>query len=350
MRQPKGFRPFTENMGQTLLLPHTAWSFTLQPQRLHFQSLEGGVEEEITLHWPGGVRHLMAFQELDRGGITCFIDKRWRYRLLPHEGGMRLTLLRSPPEGISVGFSGKKQTLHRGEGVDIPWGKRIIDPQVKTMIHCGVHKALCWERLVRRNSLAEILPLWHHLGRGYPSLALSNLGNGELVEGLKAAIVERNRLKTEPLLLDLFAVAFSQGGAPTFHDPHQRGLTPPLTSPPSALPLLGSLSSLLLSLFLRMEGERLQLFPCLPPSLHCGNITGYSAWGGGLLIALRWVKRRPFQLTLSPARSGSIAIDLPKGLTSFRVRDGRGDSGHRYRGGDPLTLIAGKTYQIDRFI
>jgi hypothetical protein len=66
-------------------------------------------------------------------------------------------------------------------------------------------------------------------------------------------------------------------------------------------------------------------------------------------IDLEWSKKQVRQVILRATTSGEVILDLPTEIAHFRLRTNRREKGKKRGAKEPLLLVAGSTYFLDRF-
>ena len=273
----KRFKPFSHTPGVKLLLPGTDQLFQVFPAKIVADG------KEIPLDIKGPVKNFTVEQDLERGQIRIF----------------------------GQALSGYYEKIFKAPAYEKP----------KERLSLGVHKALDWDLVKRRHSMAEILPIWHFLGQVTPEKPSHREGT--------AALLDRS-------LEHLFLAGFEGILSPRLIDTDEQGfdLKQPEDSDP--LVLLTEGARIIRNLFLQEREDVFHILPSLPKEFHCGRLTTPS-------IDMEWSKHKLRKLIVRTSKQ----LLLPKEIKRFRLKRNHKDKGEWILRDEQLPLGARLT--LDRF-
>jgi len=323
------YRPFSHRPGVVCIVPGTDVSIQVFPALIKIG------EAEIALNVKGPVKDFTLVQDLEKGYVTVFgktASGYMRYKILCTPDGLVLRTEKVPEEPFVLGDA----TL-----VKCNFSNYL--PQERLSL--GMHKALDWDLVSRRQDLREILPVWHRLGLMTPP------GNEEegasLLDECRKVILDREKEKKFPAIEALFLTGFSGILNPRSSDEEHQGFAlPPVNGSP--ITLLSSFAKLIRSMFLRYEGNELEILPALPPEIVSGRLCSLTLPGVGNLD-LEWSKREVRRLIFKPLESVKLAFRFPKNVGRMRVRLNDKEKGVNLKSGISLDFEGGRRYFFDRF-
>lgn len=350
------FRPFSHEVGTSLLLPKSSWKVTAYPAKLALENLISiGAEEKIEIYplIEGPISAFTVMQDLERGWVRVFGKGKngfFSYRLVAAASEIILFVERCGSEGLLFNYDGEVKTLKRKEELIIPTLTPSFHQNPKEKVHFGCSKKQDWTLVKRRLNLDEILPIWFQLGKHVPNHPLLNVGTARLLKHCQTLAEEKNREKIGTSFIELFKSGFEGILCPRLIDTDFQGITIPDEIPKeaSALLLLGEGARLIRKLFVEQKENHLQILPCLPKELHAGRFIDIDC-GENLSIDLEWSKKLIRRMTLRPKEDQKVHLTFQKPVTSFRLRLGRRGRGKEIPVGQPLELKKDTFYILDRF-
>lgn len=329
-------RPFSHKMGSIFLLPNSHFKVEIFPTLLRFTNLETRMDPvEIRLFLRGPVHAFTATLDLERGSIRVFgmaLDGYVRYRLSYKASALMLFCEKTPSvlqlqHGLTSVQLKPKQTL------TIPMPFCLKEPQgLQERFHFGVHKAQDWELMKRRFDAQEIFPFWLALAQWVPSIPYQDYDQGmfALINKCQDAIETKQKMRVINHFKNVFLAAFEGIFVPRLFDSDHQGIVDHLedkTLPITAL-LLQS-AKLLRTLFFVEQENLLSLLPCVPPELHCGRVIQLQTTKLDR-IDMEWSKKRLRRVFIMQTGTVSpITCQLPKEISSCRLRVHRKDKGQK---------------------
>jgi len=280
-------RPYSHMSGATALIPGTLWVVRATPTRLRIEDLAGNLHHEMPLEIAiGPKRGFTVQQDLEKQLVFVFGQA---------EKGFYRLQIRALPEGIE---------LKRGDQV---WIVPLAGPRgvkARERLSLGNNKAQDWDLVRRRWDLREILPQIFHLGQQTPGVA------------------DFSELPLETLCMELF----------------------PPEIPSASLLCKGA--QMIRNLFVQERGDELLLLPSSPILFDSGRLVGVE-WGQIGKVDFEWTKRQMRRLVLRVRLGGVRILSFPKEVKEFRLRSDCQEE--KCSNGQPLALVVGKTYLLDRF-
>jgi hypothetical protein len=301
-------KPFSHTPGISALIPGTPFEAEVYPTLVKIFDLSDPKRVFIKEHlFDGPVKDFTVIQDQERGCLTLFAHK-WQAHLLPT---LELVHAKKPP----------------------------LPKTTTESLFFGCYKKPEWEAIHKRRDFREIFPLWHHLGQllSLPS-SLSQKGMFALLHDIQKEKKPENVLSH---FEKLFLAGFRGMLVPRLFDDQYQGIVTEPSDEISPLHLLSEGSKLIRALFLREEKEKLSILPFLPPQLFAGTLKNAMTSFGTL--SFTWSKKTVRTLTLHSTFTGSLVLDFPSGLRSYRL------STERHLCDAPLQIEAGQIYHLDRF-
>lgn len=334
--------PFSHGPGTKFLIPRTTWAVQVFPTRLNFSDLEGGAEPFfLTLDFVGPVRGFTAEMDLERGHLNVFgITQKgfMRYQLAAKESGIHLTMEKTPEDKVVCAKGSETFAMAKGESHLVC--ASALTSLGQERLSLGMHKAQDWDLVRRRLDCKEIFPAWFLMASQTPEKS----GENALLEACRRKIEQREKDSVLEAFERLFLAAFEGVLAPRCADTEHQGIEFTSQTP---LSLLTESGRLIRSLFIQENEGALSLLPCLPPQFHCGRMTGVRITSGETLH-FEWTKKTLRVVHIHSASNGQIALQLPKGIRSFRMTGGKKLEVDA-EGKIIVPLEANKTVQLDRF-
>lgn len=289
------FKPYSHLPGAACLIPGTNCIIEAYPTLLRIGN------QDVWLPLTGPIRNFTVEQDLEKNCVWIFGEAK--------EGYYRLQIVASE-QGIEV-------LARRGSlpSFKIPLLLPFCLPPKWERLSLGNHKSQDWDLVWRRMDLREILPILFCLAQKTPG----PLGNPIQDINFKAFCKAR----------------FSQMLIPREVDDQHQGLAVQLGS-------LQEIGATIRSLFFRQNGFHLQILP--QKMFEAGRLIHIQALDIGELD-LEWAKGMPRRISIRTVKSGQLFLQLPKGITKYRVRN----SWQTIDSGEPLAIEAGKVYHLDRF-
>lgn len=340
-------RPFSHRAGTSVLLPGSAVHVQVFPARIQLESLEGAVPQPLeTLSLPirGPVKEFTVFVDQEKAclevrgrGVKGF----FHYRLQSCEGYIQLHVLKGAEELKAL----DGWTLEQGVCLS-------LREKTYKRLSLGSHRKQELERLWASSDYKTLLPLLVRAADQLPSLPDQGaLGGGfdPLLERCKHA----REYSHDSIMdcLNAFLLAAFQGTfCPQVLDRKHQGIIeapqPPIQL--SSLHLLREGAKFIHSLFLQEKTEGLYVLPALPPELPCGRYIDIDElkWG---TVSIEWTKKAIRRLILRVEEDVQLPLIFSKGVSSFRIRSHKTDSGSRCKVGKELRLERGCCYWLDRF-
>lgn len=326
-------RPFSHLPGTSCLLPGTPFRFTLYPALIRVESLEFSTPkliEEIELPIQAPVKDFTVQLDLEKQRIRVWADTKngfMRYSI--YKNGSHYTFAAEKNPQAALPFAENKPAL--------------LVPQLERL-SLGNHKAQDWELVKRRADLAEIMPIWFHLGQTYnQQYAPAHEGTAAFLTECRRQIMTGNPNTFLEPFQALSETGFSGILSPRLHDLGHRGYTlPPITEDTSPLILLKQGAELIRSLFFSFNKGEADLLPALPTAFHCGRMLNLTCGDLGTLD-MEWSSKRLRRFYFHATKDGTIRFNSPKELQTMRLNDRRISTHQK------MELVGGQTYVFDRF-
>ena len=344
------YAPFSCIPGESVLIPGSRCKVKVYPARIEFFGITTLI---VDIEVEGPVSNFTIMQDLERRWVRVFghfLGGFLSYRIFVQAGAIALLVERSPPEGVSFHVEGNKKFLRRKEVLSLPLSSTEIAEMAVEKISLGSHKAQDWQRIHRRLSLEEILPLWFQIGQLYPRERWPEVGVYRLLSKCEGLLLRKEKGKIGDILLHLFQAGFSGLFSPRVHDTQYQAFcrkgeaVSPEISP---FMVLRGGADVIRSLFFQRVGESYLILPCLPPKLHAGRMVGIRE--NKLRLDIEWSKKRIRNMILRPLQDHSCAFTFPSWVKSFRLRRSQRDFGQQMSSHTTLSLQARCIYLLDRF-
>jgi len=306
-------RPFSHLPGASCVIPWSSFKVQAFPALLIFENLNTSEKHEYKLGWKGPVNEFTLELDLEKGVV-------WVYGKTLD--GHRRICIEMQEAGIAI-------------------DKTLIIPGTRLMPHpierlsLGMSKKLDWELVLRRQEMAEILPIWFRLGQMVPK------------GGTASLFQECDKLDVTNLYLKLFLVGFEGILTPRLADTMHQGIVSEkiLGSP---LILLTEGAKYIRALFFKESEESWDFLPCLSPEFHAGRFVQLTTKAGDK-IDFEWSKKVLQKVVIHAESDREIVICLPKPLTSCRLRSSLKEKGRRHFLEKPLILRQSQKLFLDRF-
>ena len=351
------YKPFSHEVGTSLLLPKSFWKATFYPAKIFLEDLsilDSKKTHSITPQIKGPLSQFTIMQDLERGWTRVFgrgPDGYFSYRLAISSIGIVLFLERGPQEGIFFAFDEKTINLQPKEELIIPAETLPFKEALNEKMHFGCSKKQDWTLVKRRLSIEEILPIWFEIGKDIPNYPIPNTGNFHFLAECKKLIDARDREKIGPALINLFKVGFEGIFSPCPIDTRFQGYFPEEKTVPietSPLALVGEGARLIRNLLIQEEKGSLEILPCLPKEVHAGRFTNVIL-SDSVVADIEWSKKLIRRMILRPKNDQEITLKFQSSIDSFRLRAGWRGRGTFHRAGGVLSLRANTLYILDRF-
>lgn len=367
-------RPFSHRPGTVLLLPGSSYRVKIFPTRVEFSDVSSPQNSlaVLSLEAGGAVEEFTTVLDLERGCIRVWgrTEKGYfRYRLITLGDGDGLGVVweKAPEQGVNVALEGafswgkasqlgldlhgvggkvhSKELLVLYLEPKVPYPAFYVPPS-SSRLSLGNHRSQDWALVRRRMRLEEILPHWYRLGKMVE--APSSQSEKSLIGELKSSVQQNQKLQVSQHLKALFLAGTEGILSPCSTDLLYQGFTLPPTSKGEERALLAEGADLIEEIFLQSTDHSLTLLGTLPPELHCGRFLEVpcSKWGE---VDLEWSKKMVRRVVIRAAATTEIALQLPKGLKSYRLRLNGTDRGRAMPRGEPLLVEAGQHYFLDNF-
>lgn len=328
-------RPFSHKIGSIFLLPNSHFKVELFPTLLRFTDLENRMDPiEIRLFLRGPVQSFTAELDLETGSICVFgtsLDGYIRYRLSYKDAELLLFCEKAPSilqlqQALTLLQLKPKQTL----AIPIPFC--VKEPQsLQERLHLGIHKAQDWELIKRRFNVQEIFPFWLALAQWIPSISYEGKEKEmfTLIRKCQVAIEKKEKTQIIGCFKNVFLAAFEGMFVPRLFDSDYQGIMDHLEDKTlSVTDLLLQSAKLLRTLFFVEEKHLFSILPCLPPELHCGRIIQLQTTKLDR-IDIEWSKKRLRRMFVQTSTSRALTYQLPKEISSCRLRVHRKDKGQK---------------------
>ncbi|ACZ33453.1 conserved hypothetical protein [Chlamydia pneumoniae LPCoLN] len=320
------FKPYTMVPGQKLPIPGSLLYAQVFPTLWRLFSSKHEILNEQTLQVQGPLKRFAVFQDLHRGGLAV-TSERYKYYLLPS-----------------------------GECTQSIKGKLPSAAQAGPLLSLGVHKHADWQKVRRRRDLKEILPLWFRFAAMAPKGSYRDLETtaiGSLVKTAHQSVLHRETTEIAPALLSIALAGFSECFLPRSYDEEFQGILPQDGDPEGGVPfeLLSYSFGMIQDIFLRHQGQLVEILPALPPEFPCGRLIHVALPNLGTL-SIVWTKKTIRQVELHAEYSGEVFLKFCSSLCSARLREWserRLSGSKRLSLGETLEIKAGTTYLWDCF-
>ena len=188
-------RPFSHLPGASCVIPWSSFKVQAFPALLIFENLNTFEKHEYKLDWKGPVKEFTLELDLEKGVV-------WVYGKTLE--GHRRICIEMQEAGIAID---KKLVVS---------GAQVM-PHPVERLSLGMSKKLDWELVLRRQEMAEILPIWFRLGQ-----MVSPSGTTSLFQ-------ECDKLDVTSMYLKLFLVGFEGILCPRLSDTAHQGIVSELS-------------------------------------------------------------------------------------------------------------------------
>ena len=313
-------RPFSHRPGTQCLIPKSEWQVQVFPALLRFENLLSGEKKETALNWRGPVLDFTVELDLEKNVVKIFGHTQDGYRCITVQRIQDEIFL----DGVKVASCDS------------------VAPETTERLSLGMSKALDWELVCRRRNLCEIFPVWHRLGSLTPQVSPQDSGTASLLQ-----IPEKKEIAAH--FTALFMAAFQGILAPRLFDNEFQGIVGSMPKPgASPLVLLSEGARLIRSLFFQESSDKISLLPHVPPQFFAGRFLRLKTRAGHV-FDLEWTKKTLRRVVIHPKTDDVLALELPKAVKRFRVREHLKDRGRVVQAGSTVACQAGHTLWLDRF-
>lgn len=269
-----------------------------------------------------------------------------------HENGLTLTVVRGScsylgADGVSMSSLKQKESAlllskgHFQSMKEVPFERLSL----------GSHKAQEVLPFSEKRDLFSLLPMWMRLGALIPCTdPLLNSGTASLLSKMHVdKNVDQAGEQYEKVLHTILRTSFYGLFVPRLVDHDHQGdqLPVPLVAE-NPLILLTEGSKRLRSSLLQLEGNRLYILPGLSPSFHAGRFLNVSCGELGVL-SMEWTKRCIRQMHFTAHQTGTIKLQLPAKIRTFRLRYGGSNKRIICSADAELSFCLGQNLFFDRF-
>jgi len=327
-------RPFSHKMGSVFLLPNSHFKVELFPTLLRFTDLENRIEPiEIRLLIRGPIQSFTAELDLEAGSICVFgraLDGYIRYSLF-YKASELVLLCEKNPSVLQLQYKTTLSQLKPKQTLAIPVPFFLKEsPGLQERLHLGVHKAQDWELMQRRFNLQELLPFWLALAQWVSPIAYEDRDQGmfSLIHKCQTAIEKKEKLQVISCFKNVFLAAFEGVFVPRLFDNDYQGILDIRESTFPVVALLLQSAKLLRRLFFLEEEHLFSILPCVPPELYCGRFIQLQTTKLDR-VDIEWSKKRLRRMFIQASSTRPIICQLPKGISSCRLRVHRKDQGQK---------------------
>ncbi|PWU13119.1 MAG: hypothetical protein C5B45_06655 [Chlamydiae bacterium] len=326
-------RPFSHKMGSVFLLPNSHFKVELFPTLLRFTDLENRIKPiEIRLFIRGPIQPFTVELDLESGAICVFgetLDGYIRYSLF-YRASELLLLCEKTPSTLQLKYRSTLSQLKPKQTLAIPVPFCLESQGLQERLHLGIHKAQDWELVQRRFNLQEIFPFWLALAQWVPSITYEDNDQGmfSLIRKCQMAIEKKEKLQIVNCFKNVFLAAFEGVFVPRLFDSDYQGILDVEEKALPATALLLQSAKLLRRLFFVEEENLFSILPCVPPELHCGRLIQLQTTKLDR-IDMEWSKKRLRRMFIQTSNTRPITCQLPKGISSCRLRVHRKDKGQK---------------------
>lgn len=337
------FRPFVHSPGVPCLLPYSTLSFQIYPAHIKVFDLsfaKPSLVAEFALHVQGPVKGFTVLQDLEKGCLKVWgesLQGFFRYRIEPKLGcAKEFTMISEKmPEILPEAYRDK-----------------VNDFEVSGIerLSFGVTKKADWDLVLRRSTLAEILPFWFRLGQMLPDVTSHKAGSACLLSDVGEALLSKDSLHLATSFKNLFLAGFEGLLSPTLTDHMHQGFILPFVAADcshSPLLLLTKGAKLIRQMLVDVEETTVDILSCLMPELHAGRFCQISLGDKGCLD-LEWSKKQARRLIFRSAKVQTLTFNFQKDLKSFRLRNAASASATIKTCGEPIAFASGN-YFLDNF-
>ncbi|MDR2539216.1 MAG: hypothetical protein LBC45_01110 [Chlamydiales bacterium] len=329
-------RPFSHKMGSIFLLPKTHFKVELFPTLLRFTDLENRIEPiEIRLFLKGPIQSFTAELNLETGSICVFgrtLDGYIRYSL-SYETSKLLLFCEKAPSLLQLQYQDTLSQLKPKQTATIPVPFCLEKAQgLQERLHLGIHKAQDWDLMQRRLNIQELFPFWFALAQWVPPITYENSDQGmfSLIHKCQAAIEKKEKLQVVDCFKNVFLAAFEGVFVPRLFDSDYQGIIDVKEKVFPITALLLKSAKLLRKLFFIEEEHAFSILPCVPPELHCGRLIQLQTTKLDR-IDIEWSKKRLRRMFLQTSNTRPLLCQLPKEISSCRLRVHRKDKGQKLK-------------------
>lgn len=371
---------YSHQAGTMCLLPGSTFAVKIFPMHLIFFQADVYPIKQMaycSFELQGPIKEFTALQNLEKGCIDVFGFAKqgyFLYRLFAMQQSQGISIRFDRLQFAELGFSmhivDASMRLQRKEQTQTIRKKDVLSLCKSNAISCtppvpvfntlpklslGCHKAPCWDRIVQRQDLHQILPLWCRLSsflpqQQYLSPSLPAEGVGALLHQCATLRAQKDKEPLAQSLLHLFNLSFNTMLMPQLQDFHHLGFgLPPLQNAGniSILHFLQQSSQLLWSFFIQETKQGVDIMPCVLPQMDCGKITNFPTQYG--TWSLEWTKKQIRRMSFTSIITMPLSIHLPPSLRRCRIRQHEKDRGHIILCPITIATAANTTYWFDHF-
>lgn len=240
---------------------------------------------------------------LDHFVVTCDLE---RGSLVISSGKCRLEISKATSKKAVHILA--KNLLFTLEGIKL--GERADFLVARERLYLGCDKAQDWDLIVRRENMAEILPIWYMLSQ---SIAPP-------VDSL--SLFDLSQLKR------LFLVGFTGMFVPQREDSRFLGIEHDvkIQQDVSVLQLLKETRPLIRRLFFEESLNSFHFLLNLPSEFHAGSLSPIFTSRGHTLM-LEWSKHEVRRLSIKAGCDDRVTLSFSKGIKHFRLRHSKHERG-----------------------
>jgi len=357
--------PFSHLPGTLVLLPGSSLRLQVYPELVKIENISGPTPillATLLFQVRGPVEEFTVQQDLEKGCVRVWGHAthgffRYTFHALQQGSAALCHVEKGMKEEIVVTGAWTKHTIpeHTNQFIISHKNTDVAEMQPYTVplierLSLGNSKAQDWALISRRRKMEEIIPLWHCLGQLVITKKPSDFSNSSsLVEKCRQTIATSRCEAILPCFLDIFLTGFEGLLSPRFTDTDHQGICSGLIhSPESPLYLLKDGKSLIRSLFIQENGEKIHVLPALLPEFHCGRLLDAKCVQSGIL-SIEWSKKSLRRMTFSAKEEQSVVFTFSHDLTACRLRTDDNERGVQYVAGTPIKIVPDQNYRFDNF-
>ncbi len=266
-----------------------------------------------------------------------------RYRICVSVDGV---MLKPASCDLRVIVNGIENTIAKGDTFPLVEAPCSLPQFPSPRLLLGCNKASNWDRISDAPTMDEVLPLWYQLS---PQASEESLESSTTLFG---AIVEAFKKKETSTILSTFATYFRAGMAGYFVPKRTDNLflgygIPLLPDEMSLQDVHTGICTMVRSLFLREEGNIIEILPCLPKELVSGRLL-HETLHSGHQIDIEWRKGRVRRVHLYAQHDGMVTVKADAVTATLR-RLRSADRKTVFRLGEEIEVQEGKHYLLDNF-
>ncbi len=349
---PQPMQPFSLEYGDRCLLPGTSFVIQAFPCCVKLSPLSAPLcpVAEVALEGTGYVQKFMIQQNIRKQAVavrSTFDQGLLALKIFQEQGAIWLEVTRSTLLSASLSWQNEKIPLEKGNRLKLHEASLHKEPRELETLFLGVTKKQDWRAMLRRQSLAEVLPALFQIGQMYEA---QEKGQEQwlVLQQLDRALQSGDHGQIEPALKQLTFQPFLPFMIPSKYDLEYRGAFRGVeTEAAQEEDLLAWGARCIRKLFIQQNREGVLLLPHLLSAFPSGYLSNVKT--PDFLCDLVWAKRKPLRIRIRAMKKGQATLHFPKGIKSCRLRKGREQKGMDFFSGQSVSFSPSEVFLLDRF-